>query len=71
MPRPRGIVITPVWKGNKIDIHVDGAIVRVPAPNDGLHFAIPSACHFFVDARTLWEDLDVVVDGPRAPRPRT
>ena len=69
MPRPRSpITITPVWRGDKIDVHVEGSIARVPAPADGLHFAIQDACHFFVDARQLWEELDLIMDGPRKPK---
>lgn len=69
MPKPRsGITITPVWSGDKVDIHIDGQIVRVAVPTDGLHFAIPSACHFFVGARQLWEDLDLLLDGPKKPK---
>lgn len=69
MPQPRKtIAITPVWRGDSINIHVDGSIVNVPAPADGLHFAIPDACHFFVDARTLWNDLDTLMDGKKVPK---
>lgn len=69
MPRtPKGIQMTPTWKGDMIAIHVDGQIVNVAAPDDGVHFAVPSACHFFVDARTLWDHLDTVVEGPRKPK---
>jgi hypothetical protein len=69
MPKPRSpITITPVWRGDKIDVHVEGSIARVPAPADGLHFAIIDACHFFVDARTLWDDLDLLLDGKKVKK---
>ena len=69
MPKSRGgIQITPIWKGDPIDIHIDGTIVNVPAPENGLHFAVPSACHFFVDARVIWDHLDTVVEGKKIKR---
>lgn len=69
MPRPRSaITLTPVWRGDKIDIHVDGQIANVPAPADGIHVVLPESCHFFVGARELWDELDKLLDGPRKPK---
>lgn len=66
MPKFRsGIQLTPVWRGDKIAIHVHGDLVHVAAPADGVHIAIPEACHFFIAAVTLWEELDKVLEGPK------
>jgi hypothetical protein len=59
------IALTPVWRGDEILIHVHGDIVRVQAPADGIHFAIPDACHFFIASETLWEELDKILEGPK------
>jgi len=62
------IALTPVWRGDEIAIHVHGDIARVLAPADGIHFAIPDACHFFIASKTLWEELDKLHDGPKKKR---
>jgi hypothetical protein len=69
MPRPRnGIELTPVWRGDEVAIHVHGDLVRVAAPADGLHIAIPGACHFFLPSDLLWEKLDLILDGKKVPK---
>jgi hypothetical protein len=66
MPPRERVTFIHVFKGEKIQIlDNDNTIARMAAPDDGIHFTTAEGSHFFVPARALWTELDLLMDGPK------
>jgi hypothetical protein len=59
------VSVTPIWRGDLLKAKPgDTDTTKQMALADGLQFVTADKC-FFVPARTLWDELDKLMDGKK------